>query len=51
MNLSLNAQATILLTSYFTRPKKDDVKPLTNTEWGKLTAWLIENTLTPAVFF
>lgn len=50
MNLSLNAQATILLTSYFTRPKKDDVKPLTNTEWGKLTAWLIENTLTPAVF-
>lgn len=50
MKLSSNAQATILLTSYFSRPNKDDAKPLTNTEWGKLASWLIEKKLTPAAF-
>lgn len=50
MNLSLNAQATILLTCYFSRPKKGETKPLTNTEWGKLASWLMENNLTPAAF-
>ncbi len=50
MKLSLNAQATILLTSHFSRPKKDDAKPLTNTEWGKLASWLIDKKLTPAAF-
>jgi predicted Rossmann fold nucleotide-binding protein DprA/Smf involved in DNA uptake len=50
MKLSLNAQATILLTSYFSRPNKGDAKPLTNTEWGKLASWLIEKKSTPAAF-
>ncbi len=50
MNLSLNAQATILLTSYFSRPQKGEVKPLTNTEWGKLASWLMGKGLSPEVF-
>ncbi|VAW47356.1 Putative DNA processing chain A [hydrothermal vent metagenome] len=50
MNLSLNAQATLLLTSHFSKLKKDDVKPLTNTEWGRITHWMIDKNLTPADF-
>lgn len=48
MNLSSTAQATLLLTSYFTKASDEAVKPLTNTEWGRFALWLKEKSLTPA---
>lgn len=48
MNLSPAAQATLLLTSYFTRASKEEAKPLTNTEWGRFALWLKEKAMTPA---
>ncbi|PKD38113.1 DNA-protecting protein DprA [Methylomonas sp. EFPC1] len=48
MNLSPTAQATLLLTSYFTKASSDDVKPLTNVEWGRFALWLKGNSTTPA---
>ncbi|WP_256125281.1 DNA-processing protein DprA [Photorhabdus luminescens] len=48
MNLSPTAQATLLLTSYFSKTSSDDVKPLTNAEWGRFALWLKEKSTTPA---
>lgn len=48
MNLSPMAQATLLLTSYFSQVGSDDVKPLTNAEWGRFARWLKEQSVTPA---
>lgn len=48
MNLTPNAQATLLLTSYFTRASKENTKPLTNAEWGRFAMWLKDKDLTPA---
>ncbi len=48
MNLSITAQAILLLTSYFSKPAKDDVKPLTILEWGHFALWLKNNEYTPA---
>ncbi|WP_437887425.1 DNA-processing protein DprA [Phytobacter sp. V91] len=48
MNLSPMAQATLLLTSYFSQASRDDVKPLSNTEWGRFARWLKEQSVTPA---
>lgn len=48
MNLSPTAQATLLLTSYFTKAGSDDAKPLTNVEWGRFAMWLKEKSTTPA---
>ena len=48
MNLSPMAQATLLLTSYFSRVDSDDAKPLTNAEWGRFALWLKEKSVTPA---
>lgn len=48
MNLSPMAQATLLLTSYFSPVGSDDVKPLTNAEWGRFALWLKEKSVTPA---
>ena len=48
MNLSPMAQATLLLTSYFSRVDSDDAKPLTNAEWGRFALWLKEKSATPA---
>lgn len=48
MNLSLTAQATLLLTSLFTKTSGEDVKPLTNVEWGRFALWLKEKSKMPA---
>ena len=48
MNLSSTAQATLLLTSYFSKASSNDAKPLTNTEWGRFASWLKGEGLTPA---
>ncbi|WP_368870670.1 DNA-processing protein DprA [Proteus mirabilis] len=46
--LSPTAQATLLLTSYFSKVSSETVKPLTNTEWGRFALWLKEKSTTPA---
>jgi len=48
MNLSPTAQATLLLTSYFSKSQVDAEKPLTNTEWGRFALWLKNKGITPA---
>ena len=48
MNLSPVAQATLLLTSYFSRQSEDEVKPLSNVEWGRFALWLKQQSATPA---
>ncbi|EPS6101976.1 DNA-processing protein DprA [Providencia stuartii] len=47
-SLSPTAQATLLLTSYFSKASSEAVKPLTNTEWGRFALWLKEKSTTPA---
>ncbi|MGM1051014.1 MAG: DNA-processing protein DprA [Pseudomonadota bacterium] len=47
MTLSTAAQATLLLTSYFSKPAKGAAKPLTPTEWGRFAQWLHEINHTP----
>jgi len=48
MNLSKNAQAVLLLTTYFSKPVKGAIKPLTFTEWGRFAQWLKEANRSPA---
>ncbi|QCT20570.1 DNA-processing protein DprA [Jejubacter calystegiae] len=48
MNLSPTAQATLLLTSYFSTSGSEDTRPLSNTEWGRFALWLKEKSTTPA---
>lgn len=48
MNLSTTAQATLLLTCYFSKANKEQVKPLTTAEWGRFAAWLKDKSITPA---
>ena len=48
MNLSPTAQATLLLTSYFSKAGSEVVKPLSNSEWGRFALWLKQNSTTPA---
>lgn len=48
MNLSQIAQATLLLTSYFSKASREEAKPLTNKEWGKFALWLKEKGLSPS---
>jgi len=48
MIISTAAQATLLLTSYFSKPVKGSIKPLTPTEWGAFAQWLHEQGHTPA---
>lgn len=47
-SLSKTAQATLLLTSYFSKTSRDSAKPLTNKEWGKFALWLMDKNLSPA---
>ena len=47
MDLSPIAQAVLLLTSHFSKPQKGDPRPLTPTEWGRLSRWLKEHELSP----
>lgn len=46
--LSPTAQATLLLTSYFSKASSEAAKPLTNAEWGRFALWLKEKSTTPA---
>lgn len=48
MNLSPTAQATLLLTCYFSKTSNENAKPLTNTEWGRFALWLKEKSTSPA---
>lgn len=48
MNLSATAQATLLLTCYFSKAANENAKPLTNSEWGRFALWLKEKNITPA---
>lgn len=48
MNLSPIAQATLLLTSYFSKARREDAKPLTIKEWGKFALWLKDKGISPA---
>ncbi|MBD1228143.1 DNA-processing protein DprA [Xenorhabdus griffiniae] len=48
MNLLPTAQATLLLTSYFSHISSEEAKPLTNSEWGRFALWLKEKKATPA---
>ena len=47
MNLSLQTQAVLLLTAWFTKPTAHDPKPLSATEWGRFAQWLKEQGITP----
>lgn len=47
MNINPQTQAVLLLTAYFTKPAKDDPRPLTPTEWGRFALWLKERELSP----
>jgi predicted Rossmann fold nucleotide-binding protein DprA/Smf involved in DNA uptake len=47
MNVSSQAQAVLLLTAHFSKPRPDDAKPLTPTEWGKFALWLKDESLGP----
>jgi len=40
MSASLQTQAVLLLTVWFTKAAKDEPKPLTPSEWGRFAAWL-----------
>ena len=47
-SLSQTAQATLLLTSYFSKANNESAKPLTNTEWGRFALWLKDKSMVPA---
>ena len=49
MSNSLQTQAVLLLTVWFTRPGKADLRPLTPTEWGRFAAWLKSQEKSPEV--
>jgi len=47
MNLSPSAQATLLMTSYFSKVVNDGPRPLSIVEWGRFAQWLKEQKRTP----
>lgn len=51
MNLSTSTQAILLLTSHFGGTSSREVKPLSNSEWGRFALWLKEKELTPVDLF
>lgn len=46
-----NKQAVLLLSAYFTRPKKGNPTPLTALEYGRFALWLHENAFQPKDLF
>ena len=46
-----NTQAVLLLTCYFSKPKKDEVKPLTVAEYARFAEWLRGNGYSPSSLF
>lgn len=47
MNVSVQTQAVLLLTAWFSKPAKSDPKPLTPAEWGRFALWLKSRSLAP----
>jgi predicted Rossmann fold nucleotide-binding protein DprA/Smf involved in DNA uptake len=47
MNVDAQTQAVLLLTAWFTKPAKEDPKPLAPAEWGRFALWLRENGMAP----
>lgn len=47
MDLSPKTQAVMLLTAHFSKPRSNDAKPLTPSEWGKFADWLRDEDLRP----
>jgi len=47
MNINVQTQTVLLLTAYFTKPGKDDPRPLTPIEWGRFALWLKEREISP----
>ncbi len=47
MTISVQTQAVLLLTAWFTKPAKEDPRPLTPTEWGRFALWLKGRELSP----
>ena len=47
MSTPPRTQAILLLTSYFSKPKKDSFRPLTPTEWARFAMWLKDSAMTP----
>lgn len=49
MNVSVQTQAVLLLTAWFTKPEKSAPKPLSPSEWSRLALWLKDRGLAPEV--
>jgi len=47
MNISNQTQAVLLLTTYFGKPMRNEPKPLSPTEWGRLALWLKDHEILP----
>lgn len=45
---SENTQAVLLLSTFFSKPKKDEARPLTAIEYGRFARWLHEHNYTPS---
>ena len=48
---SENTQAVLLLSTFFSKPKKGDARPLTAIEYGRFARWLHEFKYTPSSLF
>lgn len=46
-----NTQAVLLLCCYFSKPRKDEAKPLTVTEYARFAEWLRGNQFMPSSLF
>lgn len=49
LNVSVQTQAVLLLTAWFTKPEKSAPKPLSPSEWSRLALWLKDRGLAPEV--
>ena len=48
MSVKEQTQAVLLLTAHFSKPGREEPKPLTPTEWGRFALWLKEKEFSPA---
>ena len=48
MSVKEQTQAVLLLTAHFSKPSRDEPKPLSATEWGRFALWLKEKEFSPA---
>lgn len=49
--LTENIQAVLLLTCHFSKPRKEDAKPLTVSEYARFAEWLLANRFQPSSLF